>query len=468
MKILTKTPDLLAQVQAFPELEGAPEEALQWLIDKSEYIEQKEGEYMFQQNSAVNYLNLILEGTVLVKFERNGELREFGKQESGTITGVLPFSRLKEARGFGQVIDKIRFLRLHRDYFVEMVNVSYELTQRFVAVMSDRVRNFTNQQVQNEKLMALGKLSAGLAHELNNPASAMVRSADELNVKIGQTPEKFKSVITMRITPEQTDDINAILFGKIENAANLKLSMLEKEDLKDDLLDWLEDHDMDDAEEVAEVFADFGFEVEDLDKVEEIAQGNHMDSLIWWIESSLSLEKLVSEIKISADRIAGLIKSIKTYSHMDRGSDREYSDINEGIVSTLTILKHKFKKKNIKLVDELDPNLPKANVLIGELNQVWTNIIDNALDAMDREGTLIVKSYTERDKFTVEIIDDGPGVPDDIKDRIWEPFYTTKGIGEGTGLGLDVVKKIIHRHRGDVALESEPGRTMFRFSIPVD
>lgn len=462
MKTLPKTPALLQEVQAFTDLEGASTDALQWLIDKSIYLKLEVGEFLFQKKMPIEYLTLILEGEVIVKFEQNGELREFGKQEAGTITGVLPFSRLKEATGFGQVTEPIRVLRLHKDHFVEMVNVSYELTQKFVAVMSDRVRNFTSQQVQNEKLMALGKLSAGLAHELNNPASAMVRSADELYVKIGQTPEKFKSVITMRVTPEQTDDINDILFTKIKEAPNLKLSMLDKEDLKDDLLDWLEDNDMDDAEEVAEVFADFGFAVEDLEKIDEIAEGKHMDSLIWWIESSLSLEKLVSEIKISADRIATLIKSIKTYSHMDRGQDREYSDINEGLLSTLTILKHKLKKKNIKLVDELDLELPKANVLIGEINQVWTNIIDNAIDAMDREGTLTVKSYQERDKFVVEIIDDGPGIPDDIKNRIWEPFYTTKGVGEGTGLGLDVVKKIIRRHKGDITLESKPGRTMFK------
>ena len=466
MKILPKTADLLLTLQSFETLEAISSEALQWMIDQSEYKFYDTGEFLFQPGEAVDHMQIIMKGRYVVRWEQKGQSRELGVWEKGNISGVLPFSRMKETRAAGQALEPTYTLELHKQFFIEMVNVSYELTQALVAVMSDRVRDFTTMQFQNEKLMALGKLSAGLAHELNNPASAMVRNAEELYKKIHASPEKFKSVITMRITPEQTDQVNAILFARIKNAKGLDISLMEREERMDDITDWLEDHAIENGEDIAETFVDFGVTVEDLDHIHDIVGSAATAPIMWWLESTLSLENLVSEIQEASNRISKLVKSIKDYSHMDRGIAMESVDIHEGLRSTLTMLKHKFKSKNIQLVKNLAPELPKVNGFAGELNQVWTNLVVNAIDAMEQGGTLTINTFPDREYVRVDITDNGSGIPEDIQTRIFEPFFTTKAMGEGTGMGLDIVKKIMNRHKAEIEVDSQPGKTTFSLCFP--
>ncbi|MCB9298954.1 MAG: cyclic nucleotide-binding domain-containing protein [Lewinellaceae bacterium] len=468
MKTLPKTPELLSTLQSFDTFQDISPEALQWMIDQSDYKLYEAGEKLFYPGQSVDRMQVILQGRYVVRWEQKGETRELGVWEAGYITGVLPFSRMKEARAIGQALEPTYTLELHKEHFVEMVNVSYELTQALVAVMSDRVRDFTTMQFQNEKLMALGKLSAGLAHELNNPASAMVRNAEELYKKVHASPEKFKSVITMRITPEQTDQVNSILFSRIEQAKNLDLSLLEREERMDDIADWLEDHGIENGEDIAETFVDFGVTEGDLDTIHDIVGDGPIGPIMWWLESTLSLENLVSEIQEASNRISKLVKSIKDYSHMDRGVAMEAVDIHEGLRSTLTMLKHKFKSKNIQLVKNLAPELPNVKGFAGELNQVWTNLIVNAIDAMAPGGELSVHTYPDREYVRVDITDNGSGIPEDIQTRIFEPFFTTKAMGEGTGMGLDIVRKIVNRHKGEIDVESRPGKTTFSLCFPGD
>ncbi|MCH2082775.1 MAG: ATP-binding protein [Saprospiraceae bacterium] len=466
MKNIPKTPELLQQLQASEILADIPSSTLEWLIKKSEYCLFEAGEYIFEPDNAITHMLILVKGEYSVKINRGGKWKELGVWRSGNITGLLPFSRMKSSKGFGQAISDCYFLRLHKDFFVEMVNISYELTQALVSVMTSRVRNFTQLRFQDEKLMALGKLSAGLAHELNNPASAMVRSSEELYKRIHTSPEKFKSVITMRITPDQTDQVNEILFSKISKGNDLDLSLMEREERLDDLSDWLEDYDIDNSEDIAETLVDFDFKEEDLERIKEIAENKHIDSLLRWIESTLSLEKLVEEIQEASNRISSLIGSVKSYSHMDRAAIMEAIDIHEGIKSTGMMLKHEFKKKNIQVSKDFKYDLPKVNAYAGELNQVWTNLIVNAIDAMEQNGHLHFKSYADRHFVCVEITDNGTGIPEDIQTRIFEPFFTTKGMGEGTGMGLDIVKKIIERHDADITLDSKPGKTTFKLCFP--
>lgn len=467
MKILEKTPDLLTRLQSFEIFHNIPESALQWLIDKSRYAFYDLDEYIFKPGQPADYMFVIMQGKSSVEFNYQGELVISGAWETGEVTGVLPFSRMKEAKAYGRVLEACYTLELHRDCFIEMVNTSYEMTQALVGVMSDRVRDYTQLRSQNEKLISLGKLSAGLAHELNNPASAMVRSADELHKRQHQTPERFKAVMTMRVTPEQTDEVNAILFGKIANVDGVELSLMERESLKDDMLDWLEDQGIENAEEIAETLVDFGFEIGDLEKISEAVNGQHLDSILMWIEGTLSMEKLVSEIKESASRIATLVKAIKSYSHMDRGRAAEPTEVYEGIKSTLIMLKHKLKEKKIQIEKKFPENLPKVLANPGELNQVWTNLFDNAIDAMDENGRLTINAHANHRFITLEISDNGSGIPEDDITRIFDPFYTTKPMGQGTGMGLDIVKKIIDRHKGSIDVTSKPGETMFTICLPV-
>lgn len=467
MKKLEKTPDLLERLHSFEPFHGLPDEALQWLIDKSNYVVYDQGEEVFYQGQEATYMQVIVDGEYVTEREQNGERRELGTWETGYVTGVLPFSRMKEVTVSGTALRPTYVLELHKDYFAEMVQVSYEMVQSLVAVMSTRIREFSQLRFQQEKLMALGKLSAGLAHELNNPASAMVRDAEELYKKIHSSPERFKAVITMNVTPEETDKINKILFSKIDNFRNLKLSLLEKEERKEEILDWLDDCDILKGDDIAETFSDFGLTVEEMQQIADTIEEKDAAPIFWWIESTLSLERLVSEIRTSADRIAKLVKAIKGYSHMDRGVSKEPTDVREGIQSTLTMLKHKWKNKSIKVEENYAEELPKVSAYTSELNQVWTNVIDNAIDAMNENGVLKISVYPERQYVCVDIEDTGSGISEENLTRIFEPFFTTKSMRDGTGMGLDIVKKILHRHDAEVNVESQVGKgTTFSFCFP--
>lgn len=466
MEPIPKTSELLSQLKQFETFTGLPDTDLEWLIERSELHLYPEGEYLFQPDEQVDHMQMIVQGRFAVSMRRDGELRELGVWETGYITGVLPFSRMTHASAHGQALEDSKVLSLHKRHFTEMVNVSYALTQALVNFMTTRVRNFTGQRYQDEKLMALGKISAGLAHELNNPASAMVRSAAELYQKIHSTPEKFKSVITMRITPEQTDGVNDILFSKIKNVQGVELSLLEREERKDDITDWLEDNDVDNAEDLAETFVDFGLTLDELEEIHDIIEGRHVGPIMHWMESTLSLEKLVSEIQESADRIAKLVQSVKSYSHMDRGSAAEHIDIHEGIISTLIMLKHRFKQKQIQVIKNFDREMPKLKAHPGELNQVWTNLITNAIDAMSEGGVLTIDTYPDRQFICVDITDTGSGISEEHLSCIFDPFFTTKAMGEGTGMGLDITKKIVDKHKADIQVESRPGRTTFKLCFP--
>lgn len=467
MNILEKTPNLLPTLQSFEIFHGLPETALQWLIDNSRYRLYDLDEYIFQPGQIADHMLVIIEGECSIEFVQNGERRIGGSWEKGEITGILPFSRMKEAKAYGRVLEPCHILELHRDCFVEMVNISYELTQRLVGAMSDRVRDFTQMRSQNEKLISLGKLSAGLAHELNNPASAMVRSADDLYRHLHQTPEKFKAIMTMRVTPEETDAINKILFAKLQHAQGIELTLMERENRKDDMLDWLENHGINDGEEIADTLVDFGFEQDELEEIAGIIHEKDLGAILWWIESTLSMERLVAEIKESSSRIATLVKAIKSYSHMDRGSATEPTSVYEGIRNTLIMLKHKLKEKNIQLEKQIDPELPPVIANPGELNQVWTNLFDNAIDAMEEGGNLKIRASANHRMLSVDITDNGAGIPEEDITRIFDPFYTSKPMGEGTGMGLDITKKIIDRHNGTISVASKPGETTFTICLPL-
>lgn len=467
MKLLEKTPDLLNRLQAFEVFHNIDAPALQWLINCARYVFYDVDEYLFRSGNPSDYMLVLVEGVCTLEFQQKDEIQIAGTWEKGDITGVLPFSRMKEARASGRALEPCYVLELHRDHFLEMVNQSYELTQALVAVMTDRVRDFTELRLQNDKLMSLGKLSAGLAHELNNPAAAMVRNADELHKRQHLTPERFKAVMTMRVTPEQTDQVNDILFAKMENVKGIEIPLLVRESLKDDICDWLYDHDIKNGDDIADTLVDFGFKLEDCEKIAEIVAGKDLAPIFWWIEGSLTLEKLVVEIKESAVRISTLIQAIKSYSHMDRGSAMVLTDIHEGLKSTIIMLKHKFKQKDIQLDKDLDFSIPKVLANPGELNQVWTNIIDNALDAMSQKGTLKIVTRADHRFVRVDITDSGMGIPAENLSRLFDPFFTTKPIGQGTGMGLDIVKKIIDRQKGDIQVKSRPGETTFTICLPV-
>ncbi|GAB4405882.1 MAG: ATP-binding protein [Microscillaceae bacterium] len=451
-------------------LKNVPEATLDWLLEKGQCRVIPKGEMLFSKGDVINDMLFLLAGWVRLDINFNGQNMEYAIFSPGEITGVLPFSRMKEARGQGEVLEEAHLFTLDRSHFAEMIQDHYALTENLVHQLMNRVRNFTAQERQNEKMAALGKLSAGLAHELNNPAAAIVRSAQALKKHLGHVPQKFKKVIQIQTNEAIVDFVNQMIYDKIQHSPSLQMSLLERTEREDQLLDWLEDHGIRECtSELAETFTEFGYTESDLDALAEVIRPEDLESVLLWMESNHSTERMVIEIQEAADRIANLVNSVKIYTHMDRNPEREAVDVRVGIRNTLTILQHKIREAGVEVVEEFEEDFPPVPVFVSELNQVWTNLIDNSIDAMagQSQKKLCIKGLVEDNFAKVYFIDTGTGVPVEIQERIFEPFFTTKAVGKGTGLGLDTVLQIMNHHRGRLSLKSPAQPTVFEVCLPL-
>ncbi|SEA88735.1 ATP-binding protein [Pedobacter hartonius] len=449
---------------------NVPDDQLQWFIDNSENRLISDGEILFKPGEPLTGPHIIVDGGLQFYMIQNGSRREYITFNRGDITGYLPYSRGKVAVGYAVAVADLQMLSLPKERMPELIKNHFELTQSLVHVMSNRVRDFTALQQQNEKMMALGKLSAGLAHELNNPASAIARDSVSLKEHLKLDPKMFKEMVMIRIEEEQVDQLTRELFKILAVTKGARLSLKERMALEDSITDWFEEHEVENAYAIAESFADFNFNAESLQACAAAIPPASISPMFNWISNLLVTERMVQDIQLSSKRIADLVTSIKNFTHMDRAQDKQFADIHIGIRNTLTMLGYKIRKGNIQVVEDYDETLPPVKGLIGELNQVWTNIIDNAIDAMEvnGKGTLTIK--TERDKEFVQVllIDDGPGIAAEVLPNIFDPFYTTKPMGKGTGMGLEVVQRIIYQHNGSVKVKSAPGHTEFTVCFPLD
>ena len=463
----TVTAEWLQATEVFSEV---PLDQLQWMIANSEHLEMQEGSYFFKSGDPVRGAYVVISGRMRLYILHNREMQEINVLTSGDISGMLPFSRGISATVNAKVLEETKVMLLPTEKFREMISRFYELTAALVHVMTTRVRNYTSLQQQNEKMMALGKLSAGLAHELNNPAAAIVRGSESLVKHLQLEPELFKDVINVKMEIADVDFITGKLFEILQRKDKPKLTLMQKTELEDELRDWLDDNKVEQSDEIAENFLEYGFTCDDMEQFEQHIPDQYLSPVLGWINTNLVTERMVQDIQEASQRIFRLIQSVKNFTHMDQGKGKELIEIHTGIENTLTMMHYKLKKANIEVVEEYDPKLPKVMALVGELNQVWTNLIDNAVDAMEAQGKGKLIIHTEQDhQFArISIIDNGPGIPEDIRNSIFDPFFTTKGIGKGTGLGLDVVMRIIQgQHHGTVKVNSVPGRTEFVVCLPI-
>ncbi|MDB5239923.1 MAG: histidine kinase [Spirosoma sp.] len=462
---------LLESLRQFPAFENVPDFQLQWLIDHSEEESLPAHHVINRPGDVIDHLLLVIDGQIVIDNGQDGAGDDLARYGPNSFMGLLPFSRMREIRNRVITEGPSRVLRLHRSNLRELAQSNYELTESLVQQMTTRVREFTRMTQQEDKMASLGRLSAGLAHELNNPVAAVVRSAATLREHMRATPEDFKAIMHLQVTNEQVESVNETFFGKIDrkgvNGATQRLSLMDRTSLEDDVTDWLDDHGIDDSVDLAGPLVEFGFTTDDLDGILEKIGEDNLAGITRWLVNNLVTEKLVMDISEASKRISTLVGSIKNYTHMDRGAGKESVSLSEGIRNTLTLLDHKLRSKHIDVALSLPDDLPMVCGWPGELNQVWTNLIDNAIDALPDGGQLGISSEPDRDFVLTKITDNGPGIPADIKDKIFEPFFTTKEIGKGTGLGLDIVQGVIKHHNGSIKLESKPGQTVFSICLPI-
>lgn len=459
---------LVEALRAVTEFKNVPVEQLEWLASKGKVYTLPEGDMFFAPGTVVEEMRVVLKGKIHVYMEQAGNLRFLDTIEENEITGILPYSRMKAAMAKGIVEGEASIFGLHRSFFPEMIRNHYELTEALVHSMTDRVRYNLKQQQLNDKMMSLGKLSAGLAHELNNPSAAVIRSASELKKHLGHLPDKFKAVIRIKATDESVDLVNELLFRKIAAQKALSLSLMERTEKEDILISWFEDNDVTEGYKMAEAFAEFGFETSDFENLKAVLREEDRSAVFNWLYQVLTTERLVNEIEEASRRINGLVTSIKSYTHMDQAPEKERSDVHTGIRNTVTMLAHKIRKNNVQIVEKFSSDVPQPMLYVSAINQVWTNLIDNAVDALEgvSNPTLEIHTQKDRDFVRISVIDNGPGIPPNIQDKIFDSFFTTKAVGKGTGLGLEMVRQIVSQHNGKVEVSSVPGRTEFKVCLP--
>jgi signal transduction histidine kinase len=452
-----------SELLRFPTFADLPDDQINWFISQSQEMRIKAGEGYSRQGDPADSMFVLLEGQLQGRGELAGETITF-TIDPGDVTGVLPFSRMKQFKVSLRAETDTFALRFPASQFPELIQKMPELTQRLVGLMSDRIRETTRMEQQRDRLAGLGKLSAGLAHELNNPASAAKRAASQLRDVIKKIRNASLELGRRDLSPAQKAEIEKLETFFIQRDEPPP-DPLTTSDLEEQLDSLLRSHGQNDLWQLAADLARKSVKPEMLESLFAILDAETARAALVRIAASVEIANLLNEVENSASRISDLVRAIKEYTYMDQAPVQNV-DIVKSLETTLTIMNHKLKR-GIVVQRDYQPVPFLVNSFGSELNQVWTNLIDNAIDAMAGKGELRLRTYREDNCVVVEIRDNGPGISPEIKSHIFEPFFTTKGVGEGTGLGLDTVQRIVKKHRGNIQVTSNPGDTRFQVWLPL-
>jgi signal transduction histidine kinase len=452
-------------------LSDLPDEHLQWLINHSDYKEYSDGDIIGKYGQEADVMWISWEGKVAFYMYLNGHQVYYFTFENNSLTGgvggLLPYSRMKTYPGYSYAVGLVKSIRLHKKYFHELELLNPEFIQRLIGYMTTRARAFATTQLQHEKVNALGNLAAGIAHELNNPAAAISGISNELTNRISRNYELTQKLLQCNITPVHIQKIHELVDKKTkEQQQQLRLSVMQRMQHEDEIEEWLEANGIT-QRETAETLSAFGFSTLELESIRDDLGQNAFALVTPWLENIISSQKIINDLAEASGRISSLVASIKSHVHMDRTRDLQPTNIHNDIENTLTLLGFKLREKNIEVIKKFCNGLPLVPAFVGELNQVWTNLVDNAIYAVEKSGSITVETYCDDKNVTVNIIDNGTGIPSDIISRIFEPFFTTKKMGDGNGIGLDIVSRIIKGHDGSISVNSHPGRTAFSVCLPL-
>jgi signal transduction histidine kinase len=466
------------------------EEEIRRCIDSSDELLLQSGEEFISEGKTADYFYVLLSGSVQVtkKLSDKNEVN-VASHGAGTFMGEVPILLGIPYEVTIRTLESSRLLRLRKEKFWNILTSCTSMTNEILRTMAQRVQLVQSISQEQGKLIALGRLAAGLAHELNNPASAasssstqlreLLRALTTISMKFAQYSQANK------LTNDQLEFINTIIQNTLEYSANsmtianipqqqdghissTSTDQLARSDRESEIEAWLDTHNISDGWKLAPTFIEMGYDIEWFDNVARIIPGQFLQEVLPWLEAIIKTKGMLYEIEHSTARISELVGAIKTYSYMDKARIQNV-DVHEGLESTLTILHHKIKN-GIEIIREYDPHLPHITVYGSELNQVWTNLIDNAVDALEGHGHIWIRTRTDdgNNHIVVEIADDGPGIPPEVQSRIFEPFLTTKGVGKGTGLGLSISYRIaVEMHKGQITFFSKPGDTRFQVRLPI-
>jgi signal transduction histidine kinase len=458
--------DCLRSVPLFRRL---PDEKLAWIHDHAEEVRLDAGTLIARQGDPPDGFYVVMEG-------ETEWTRRVGQEDVFVVTlgeGMI-FAELIMVLDApypttGRAVTDVGLLRLDVPSFWEMLRICPEVLRDILATSVERAEMPESVTQQHGKLISLGTMVAGLAHELNNPAAAIARSAAEARGAFQEASEKAAELGNLPLTREQRSFVAALPQEMARESGTVaSLDSLEVSDLEDELAMWMEDHGVEEGWEISPTLAGAGLDTAWLEGLAERVPEEALGGVLGWLRATIAGDELLQEIEGGSARISELVGAIKTYTHMDKAASKKV-DVHAGLNSTLIMLGHKLKKGDVEVVRDYEKDLPHVCGHAGELNQVWTNLIDNAIDAVDGQGRITVRTASENGRVLVEVADDGPGIPEDMRKRIFEPFYTTKEVGQGTGLGLDIsYRVVVEDHKGDIRVLSERGDTRFQVRLPVD
>jgi signal transduction histidine kinase len=464
----TYEPVSVEDLMTSPLFQDESTEAVAWIAQQMYIRRLDAGEVLWNQGEVVTEFQLVLEGEL--HYRRDDDpYAQFIVGTSGHPTGVLPFSRMKNATGRVWAVVPTRLAAMEASHLRELVYRAPLVAQRLVSQMTDRTREVTRMEEGSSRLQALGKLAAGLAHELNNPASAAVRSSAMLRDVL---KERRKAAVALHgvVIPDGVRESMTRMIESIEECLSTPGDMdaLERADLESDMSDWLDSVGLPGS--LASNLVEARITLEALRPLPSALPLEPLANFLKLIVADHQTLCLTRELEEASRRISELVQAVKQYSYMDQSPVSEV-DVEQGIDLTLRMFQHQLKH-GFTVNRKLAGNLPKVHANGSALNQIWTNLIDNAIDAMEgmpagQEKILTVRTCVEPEGILVEIGDNGPGIPPEVQSRIFDPFFTTKGVGEGTGLGLDIVRRIVRSHRGTILVDSAPGRTVFQVRLPL-
>ncbi len=448
---------MLQDIRQGPLFATMPEDQVQCVLEHGNECNLQAGDVLFHEGDATVYFYVLLEGNLqITKHVGDQETILVLHTQPGTFTGEIPLLTGTPYIATARALKPTSVLRYNETTFRRLLSICPGMLNVILAALVKRIQTTEIITMQQEKLVALGKLSAGLAHELNNPAAAAQRATEELRETIVALPD-----VTSKLYSQDEDLFNIFQHKALQRAATASplLDPLAKSDREDELTLWLEKHNVEDAWQLSPTFIDAGLDCTWFDELAPQINEDLLPCFIVLLEKTLHMHASLKTLEHSTTRMSTLVQAVKSYSYMDQAPLQEI-DVHEGLESTLTMLGHKLK--NIEVTRKYDSTLPRICAYGSELNQVWTNLLDNAADALEGQGKIIISTRRENEYVVVEIADNGPGIPEEIQSRIFEPFFTTKGVGKGTGLGLDIAYRVIvGHHKGDLQIVSSPGDTRF-------